>query len=61
MSNQEVLNTIRTTNEKVQLISQFEAEDKHAVYRIIDGMLKQDNEFLDGFIFKSSVHQQLAV
>ena len=29
----------KTTNEKVQLISQLETEDKHAVYRIIDGML----------------------
>lgn len=29
----------KTTNEKVQLISQLEEEDKHAVFRIIDGML----------------------
>lgn len=28
----------KTTNEKIQLISQLE-EDKHAVFRIIDGML----------------------
>ncbi len=29
----------KTTNEKVQLIYQLEEEDKHAVFRIIDGML----------------------
>ena len=29
----------KTTNEKVQLISQLEAEEKHAVFHIIDGML----------------------
>ena len=29
----------KTVNEKVQLISQLEEEDKHAVYRIIDTML----------------------
>lgn len=29
----------KTASEKVQLISQLDEEDKHAVYRIIDGML----------------------
>ena len=29
----------KTTNEKVQLISQLEEEDKHAVFRIINVML----------------------
>nr|MBP6433009.1 helix-turn-helix transcriptional regulator [Ferruginibacter sp.] len=29
----------KSANEKVQMISQLEEEDKHAVYRIIDGML----------------------
>lgn len=29
----------KTANEKVQLISQLDEEDKQAVYRIIDGML----------------------
>ena len=29
----------KTANEKVQLISQLDEEDKTAVYRIIDGML----------------------
>lgn len=29
----------KTANEKVQLISQLNEDDKHAVYRIIDGML----------------------
>ncbi|WP_310557272.1 helix-turn-helix domain-containing protein [Flavobacterium sp.] len=29
----------KTVNEKIHLISQLEEEDKHAVYRIIDGML----------------------
>lgn len=29
----------KTATEKVHLISQLEEEDKHAVYRIIDGML----------------------
>lgn len=34
----------KTANEKVQLISQLDEEDKHAVYRIIEGMLTK-NEF----------------
>lgn len=29
----------KTATEKIQLIAQLEREDKHAVYRIIDGML----------------------
>jgi len=29
----------KTATEKIQLIAQLEEEDKHAVYRIIDGML----------------------
>jgi len=32
----------KTTNEKVQLISQLDEEDKHALYRIIDGMLTKN-------------------
>jgi transcriptional regulator with XRE-family HTH domain len=32
----------KTANEKVQLISQLVEEDKHAVYRIIDGMLTKN-------------------
>jgi transcriptional regulator with XRE-family HTH domain len=32
----------KTSNEKVQLISQLDEEDKHAVYRIIDGMLTKN-------------------
>jgi transcriptional regulator with XRE-family HTH domain len=32
----------KTTNEKVQLISQLDEEDKHAIYRIIDGMLTKN-------------------
>lgn len=32
----------KTANEKVQLISQLDEEDKHAVYRIIDGMLTKN-------------------
>jgi transcriptional regulator with XRE-family HTH domain len=32
----------KTANEKVQLISQLEDEDKQAVYRIIDGMLTKN-------------------
>ncbi len=32
----------KTANEKVQLIAQLEEEDKHAVYRIIDGMLTKN-------------------
>jgi transcriptional regulator with XRE-family HTH domain len=38
----------KTANEKVQLISQLEEEDKHAVYRIIDGMLTK-NKFQNFF------------
>jgi hypothetical protein len=32
----------KTANEKVQLISQLDEENKHAVYRIIDGMLTKN-------------------
>jgi transcriptional regulator with XRE-family HTH domain len=32
----------KTATEKVQLIAQLEEEDKHAVYRIIDGMLTKN-------------------
>jgi len=32
----------KTASEKVQLISQLDEEDKHAVYRIIDGMLTKN-------------------
>lgn len=32
----------KTANEKVQLISQLDEEDKHALYRIIDGMLTKN-------------------
>ncbi len=32
----------KTANEKVNLISQLDEEDKHAVYRIIDGMLTKN-------------------
>ena len=32
----------KTANEKVQLISQLDEEDKQAVYRIIDGMLTKN-------------------
>ena len=32
----------KTANEKVKLISQLDEEDKHAVYRIIDGMLTKN-------------------
>lgn len=32
----------KTANEKVQLISQLDDEDKNAVYRIIDGMLTKN-------------------
>lgn len=32
----------KTANEKVQLISQLDEEDKNAVYRIIDGMLTKN-------------------
>ena len=32
----------KTANEKVQLISQLDEEEKHAVYRIIDGMLTKN-------------------
>ncbi|PKP17950.1 MAG: transcriptional regulator [Bacteroidetes bacterium HGW-Bacteroidetes-23] len=32
----------KTANEKVQLISQLDEEDKNAVYRIIDGMLSKN-------------------
>lgn len=32
----------KTVNEKVQLISQLDEEDKNAVYRIIDGMLTKN-------------------
>lgn len=32
----------KTANEKLQLISQLDEEDKHAVYRIIDGMLTKN-------------------
>lgn len=32
----------KTANEKVQLISQLDEEDKSAVYRIIDGMLTKN-------------------
>lgn len=32
----------KTANEKIQLISQLDEEDKHAVYRIIDGMLTKN-------------------
>jgi transcriptional regulator with XRE-family HTH domain len=38
----------KTANEKVQLISQLDEEDKHAVYRIIDGMLTK-NKFQNFF------------
>jgi transcriptional regulator with XRE-family HTH domain len=38
----------KTTNEKVQLISQLDEEDKNAVYRIIDGMLTK-NKFQNFF------------
>lgn len=32
----------KTANEKIQLISQLDEEDKNAVYRIIDGMLTKN-------------------
>lgn len=32
----------KTANEKIQLISQLDDEDKNAVYRIIDGMLTKN-------------------
>ena len=32
----------KTANEKVQLISQLDEEDKNVVYRIIDGMLTKN-------------------
>ena len=32
----------KTANEKLQMISQLDEEDKHAVYRIIDGMLTKN-------------------
>lgn len=38
----------KTANEKIQLISQLDEEDKHAVYRIIDGMLTK-NKFQNFF------------
>jgi transcriptional regulator with XRE-family HTH domain len=38
----------KTANEKVQLISQLDEEDKHALYRIIDGMLTK-NKFQNFF------------
>lgn len=38
----------KTANEKVKLISQLDEEDKHAVYRIIDGMLTK-NKFQNFF------------
>lgn len=38
----------KTANEKVQLISQLDEEDKTAVYRIIDGMLTK-NKFQNFF------------
>jgi transcriptional regulator with XRE-family HTH domain len=38
----------KTANEKVHLISQLDEEDKHAVYRIIDGMLTK-NKFQNFF------------
>ena len=38
----------KTANEKVYLISQLDEEDKHAVYRIIDGMLTK-NKFQNFF------------
>lgn len=38
----------KTANEKVQLISQLDEEDKNAVYRIIDGMLTK-NKFQNFF------------
>jgi len=44
----------KTTTEKVQLISQLEEEDKHAVYRIIDGMLTKSK-------FQNFFEQNIAV
>ncbi|ROI11161.1 helix-turn-helix domain-containing protein [Epilithonimonas hominis] len=38
----------KTANEKIQLISQLDEEDKNAVYRIIDGMLTK-NKFQNFF------------
>lgn len=32
----------KTASEKLQMISQLDEEDKHAVYRIIDGMLTKN-------------------
>lgn len=32
----------KTANEKLQMISQLDEEDKHVVYRIIDGMLTKN-------------------
>jgi transcriptional regulator with XRE-family HTH domain len=44
----------KTVNEKVQLISQLEEEDKNAVYRIIDGMLTKSK-------FQTFFEQNIAV
>lgn len=38
----------KTTNEKLRLIDQLEADDKQAIYRIIDGMLTK-SKFKDFF------------
>ena len=44
----------KTANEKVQLISQLDDEDKNAVYRIIDGMLTKNK-------FQAFFEQNIAV
>ncbi|HRE63887.1 MAG TPA: helix-turn-helix transcriptional regulator [Ferruginibacter sp.] len=44
----------KTANEKVQLISQLDEEDKNAVYRIIDGMLTKNK-------FQTFFEQNIAV
>ena len=44
----------KTANEKVQLISQLDDDDKHAVYRIIDGMLTKSK-------FQTFFEQNMAV
>jgi hypothetical protein len=32
----------KTANQKVQMISQLDEQDKHAVYRIIDGIITKN-------------------
>jgi hypothetical protein len=44
----------KTANEKVQLISQLDEEDKSALYRIIDGMLTKNK-------FQTFFEQNIAV